>query len=188
MKTGHFAGLLGLAAIAAPGAAAQAYVGVGYTEFTYQRTAAPNFPVLMEDLTFGAVTGRVGYQINSFFAVEAESSFQVSGGGEVSVLGLPSSVPGQTVPIDLGSTFGGFAVAKLPVPPVGELFARAGIGKVGIDVSSSTGLGELGGGGIAYGAGVEINMFAMLRGRIEYTLYDIDEGFDAVSGSLLWKF
>jgi hypothetical protein len=188
MKTVHLAGLAGLAAIAVPEACAQVYAGGGYTAFTYERTETPTFSGVTDDLTFGAVTGRVGYQVNPFFAMEAEASFGVSGGGEAQLLGLPPSVPAQYASIDLGNTFGGFAVAKLPIPMVGDLFARAGIGNIEVDANPGTGLGQLGGGGAAYGAGVEINMFAMLRGRVEYTLYDIDEGFDAISASLLMKF
>ena len=57
---------LGIAAIAAPAASAQIYGGVGYTAFQAD--------VNGEDVTVGALMGRVGFKTNPFLGVEGEFS------------------------------------------------------------------------------------------------------------------
>jgi hypothetical protein len=68
--------------------------------------------------------------------------------------------------------------------------ARGGIGNVELEITTNgiSGWEAVGGSGFAYGAGVELNVFPFLRGRLEYTKYDIDEGFDSFSASILARF
>jgi hypothetical protein len=183
MKTGHLAGLLGLAAITAPGAAGQVYAGVGYTQFKTGREAA----FQENTYTLGATTARLGYQVGPFFAVEGEYSFGVEG-DMGTTMGLSPSIPVTEAPIDLDKQYGVFAVGRLPVPVVGALFARVGFSHLAVDsglVRDFIGDDQS---GSAFGAGVELPVFSLVRARAEYTHYKIDEGYDALSFTGLVKF
>ena len=93
------AAVAAVALMAAPTAAsAQAYVGLGYTQFDFDAGEAD------------AITGRLGYKFNRNFAAEAEGSFGVSDDDDV----------------ELNHNLGAYAVGILPVSDAFDLHARVG--------------------------------------------------------------
>jgi outer membrane immunogenic protein len=155
----------------APSASAQLYGGAGLTVFQAD--------VFDEDINIGAVMGRLGYEINPFFAVE----------GEVA-LGLYEDdfdVLGQQVDVGIDSGFGAFVVGKVPLAVV-DLFGRIGYADVSIEAEGGGFSASEDGSGMAYGAGINFNVL-ILRMRAEYTRYEIDDGdVDSLGLSALLKF
>lgn len=131
------------------------YVSGGYTQFDGDGGA---------DL--GAVTGRVGVNITPYVAIEGEGSFGVKGDSGT----------------DLDSELGAFVVAKLPLSPSFEVFARVGASRI----ETSPGGSE---DGVAYGAGGTFNLTPIDGIRADWTRHDYDAGnADAYSLSYVRKF
>jgi hypothetical protein len=156
----------------APSASAQLYGGAGLTIFQTD--------IDDQDINIGAAMGRLGYEINPFFAVEGEIALGLYE-DDIDVLGTP-------VDVGIDSGFGAFVVGKVPLAVV-DLFGRVGYADVSIEADAG-GLGSVSedGSGMAYGAGVNFN-FLILRMRAEYTRYEIDDGdVDSLGLSALLKF
>ncbi len=131
------------------------YVSGGYTQFDGDGGA---------DL--GAITGRVGVDLTPNFAIEGEGSFGVKGDSGT----------------DLDSEIGAFVVAKLPLSPSFDVFARAGASRI----ETSPGGSE---DGFAYGAGGTFNLTPVDGVRLDWTRHDYDVGnADAYSLSYVRKF
>jgi hypothetical protein len=168
------AATLGAAALLAPAASAQVYGGVGYTAFQAD--------VNGENVTVGAVMGRVGYKTNPFLGVEGEFSIGVQD-DDFNVLGTQVSA-------GLDSEYGVFATGWLPIPLVGDLFGRVGYAHLSVDADAG-GLGSFSqdGEGLAYGAGFQLSSIPFTKLRVEYTRYQPDEGdVDSLSLSALLQF
>ena len=168
------AATLGAAALLAPAASAQVYGGVGYTAFQAD--------VNGENVTVGAVMGRVGYKTNPFLGVEGEFSIGVQD-DDFNVLGTQVSA-------GLDSEYGVFATGWLPIPLVGDLFGRVGYAHLSVDADAG-GLGSFSqdGEGLAYGAGFQPSSIPFTKLRVEYTRYQPDEGdVDSLSLSALLQF
>ncbi len=166
---------VGAAALMAPAASAQLYAGAGYTIFQADAGSAG-------DLNLGTLMGRVGYKTNPFFGVEGEFSFGVQDES--------FDVLGTTVDIGIDNQYGVFAVGVLPVPMVGDLFARGGYASFTLDASAS-GIGSVAedGSGLAYGGGVMLNFIPFTKLRLEYTRYEPEDGeFDSLGVSGLFTF
>ena len=175
-KTAVLAGVIGAASAAAfaPEAAAQVYAGAGYT--------IVQGDVGGEDVNIGAVMGRAGFKTNPFFGVEGEVA--------IGVQEDDFNVLGTEVNVGLDSHYGVFAVGWLPVPLVGDLFARVGYADSTIE-AEATGIGSLSedGAGMAYGAGFQFSQFPFTQLRVEYTRYEPDDGeFDSIGVSALFQF
>jgi outer membrane immunogenic protein len=165
---------LGAAALLAPAASAQIYGGAGYQLFTAD--------VEGEDATVGGVMGRLGYKANPFFGVEGEVAIGIQ---EDSF-----DVLGTEVDVSLENSYGVFAVGWLPIPLVGDLFARIGYADLSVE-ASATGLGSVSdsGSGMAYGAGAQVSPFPFTKLRLEYTRYEPDDGeIDSFGVSALFQF
>lgn len=131
------------------------YVSGGYTQFDGDGGA---------DL--GAVTGRVGVNITPYIAIEGEGSFGVKGDSGT----------------DLDSELGAFVVAKLPLSPSFDVFARVGASRI----ETSPGGSE---DGVAYGVGGTFNLTPIDGIRADWTRHDYDAGnADAYSLSYVRKF
>ena len=131
------------------------YVSGGYTQFNGDGGA---------DL--GAITGRVGYNFTPYVAIEGEGSFGVKGDSGT----------------DLDSELGAYVVAKLPLSPSFDVFARVGASRI---ETSPFGSDD----GVAYGAGGTFNLTAQDGIRADWTRHDYDAGnADAYSLSYVRKF
>lgn len=174
MKLGLLAASgLGAAALLAPAASAQIYGGAGYSVFTAD--------VDGEDATVGGIIGRLGYKTNPFFGVEGELAIGVQ---EDSF-----DVLGTTVDVSLENSYGVYAVGWLPVPMIGDLFARVGYANLEVEASAGGLSASEDGSGIAYGAGAQISPFPFTKLRLEYTRYEPDDGeVDAFGVSALFQF
>lgn len=165
---------LGIAAIAAPAASAQIYGGVGYTVFQAD--------VNGDNANLGALMGRVGFKTNPFLGVEGEFSIGIQDDN--------FDVLGQQVNVGLDNEYGAFAVGWLPIPLVGDLFARVGYASLSVS-ADAPGLGSFGddGSGLAYGAGFQLSSIPFTKLRIEYTRYEPDQGdVDSLGISALLQF
>jgi hypothetical protein len=152
---------LGLSLISlclAPSAFGQVYAGAGYTALQVNNKGGTG-----DDVTLGAITGRVGYDFNSYFAVEGEASVGVADDSY-----RLSGPPSTNVTVKLDSQVGAFAVGKIPIPKFGTLFGRAGFASTNL---SPNGPGIDDGSGIAYGGGVEFGITDKFKGRLDYTKY-----------------
>jgi outer membrane immunogenic protein len=165
---------LGAAALLAPAAAAQVYAGAGYTMFTADAGG--------EDATVGGLMGRVGFKANPMLGVEGEFAIGVQ---EDSF-----DVLGTNVDVSLESSYGVFAVGWLPVPAIGDVFARVGYADLSIE-ATATGIGSVSdsGSGLAYGAGVQLNFIPFTKLRLEYTRYEPEDSeVDSFGASALFQF
>lgn len=155
----------------APSASAQLYGGVGLTVF---QTDFDD-----QDINIGAAMGRLGYEINPFFAVEGELALGLYE-DDVDVLGVP-------VDVGIDSGYGAFIVGKAPLGVI-DVFGRIGYAEVNIEGSAGGFSASEDGSGMAFGAGVNFNVL-ILRMRAEYTRYEIDDGdVDSLGISALLKF
>lgn len=86
-----------------------------------------------QDLKINMITGRLGYRINDFLAIEGEAGFGLGGDNfqqavPVDVTGVGTVNVDTDVDLDVNSYAGIFARGILPVGDQFELFARAGYG------------------------------------------------------------
>lgn len=162
------------AIILAPAASAQLYGGVGYTVFQADTGAG--------DANLGTLMGRLGYKASPILGIEGEASFGVQDES--------FDVLGTTVDVGIENQYGVFAVGMLPVPAIGDIFARAGYASITVDASAS-GIGSISedGSGLAYGAGVMLNFIPFTKLRLDYTKYEAGDGeFDSLGVSGLFTF
>ena len=83
---------------------------------------------------------------------------------------------------DLDNEFGAFVVAKLPLSPSFDLFARVGASRIETSPGGSQD-------GVAYGAGGTFNLTPIDGIRADWTRHDYDAGnADAYSLSYVRKF
>ena len=178
MKLLLSAAAAGVALFAASGAAAQMaplYGNIGYTHYAADAGG--------EDVTLGAITGRIGARFTPNFALEGEGSFGVKDHEE--------SAGGVTASLGLNHQAIGYVVGFLPVSPNADLFARLGYGVTDLEL-------ELTGGGfsgsdsesegtIAFGAGGQYFFDGLNGVRAEYTRYDFqDDGGDIDSVAIAY--
>ncbi len=164
---------LAAAAIIAPAASAQVYGGVGYSTFTADAGG--------EDATVGGVMGRLGFKSNPFFGVEGEVAIGIQEDN--------FDVLGTQVDVSLENSYGVYAVGWLPIPLVGDVFARVGYADLSIEASAlGTSISDSGS-GLAYGAGIQLSSIPFTKLRLEYTRYQPDEAeVDSFGISALLQF
>lgn len=123
-------------------------------------------------VNLGALEARLGIQVTSHLAFEAEAAVGLA---DDTVLGTP---------VELTSSFGLFAVGRLPVTENIDLLARVGAAGSTFDVGGAP-LREQ---GKAYGLGIQ-SFFSPNDGvRLDYTRYDFDDVADVWSLSYVRKF
>ena len=131
------------------------YVSGGYTHFDGDGGAE-----------LGALTGRVGVNLNQNFAIEGEASFGISDDSGT----------------ELDNELGVFVVGKLPVSQSFDVFARVGLARI----ETSPGGSE---DGLAYGVGGTLNLSPVDGIRLDWTRHDYDVGeVDAISLSYVRGF
>ena len=140
------------------------YADAGYTHLTADLEVGTS----SADIDLGAISGRVGYDINPNFGVEGELAIGVN--DEEATEG------GVTASLGLNYLVGAYGKAQLPVAENVNLFARAGIVNAELEVEV-TGLGSVSdsetGAGYGFGGTVDINERFYVRG--DYTRYDIED-------------
>ncbi len=136
------AALFAVPAIAQAQAQAQVYGNVGYAV------------VDVDPLSLGAVQGRLGVQINPYFAIEGEAAIGVA----------------DDFGVELSHEVGVFAVGKMPVSEALNLFARLGYSTGELE----GGGGSISGSGVAYGLGAEAFFTTNDGVRVDWTRHDVD--------------
>lgn len=161
-------------AAAQPAKASGVYATGGYTLLD---------PRGQGDATLGALTARIGYQINRYVGLEAEGGLGVddghfaTGAGARGVYGLDYSV-------------GAFGVARYPVTDRLDVFARAGVvhakftGKARIaNAVARFGVKDE---WLAGGAGAQFNIDEQNAVRGEFTRYEDNDSDDVSAWSLAY--
>jgi len=138
----------------------------------------------IEDANITMLTGRLGYRLNDFFAVEGEVGFGL-GGDEfdrqipVQVLGTTQNV-GANISLDVKNYYIAFARGILPVSEQFDVFARVGYGKATAEADitgslagfTAMGSAEEKASDFAYGVGAQFNFTETDGIRADYTRLD----------------
>ena len=174
MKT-LLAAAAGIALLAgATSASAENYASIGYSKID------------LEDVDLGAVSARVGTNINPWFGVEGELSVGVQ---DESVT-IPAGQPGAgTYSIEMKHSVAVFAVARAPLGEGFTVFARGGYhsSKYDATIPGLAGSGSLD--GIAYGVGAQYDFGGVHGIRGDFTRYDVEDlDSDVYSISYVRKF
>lgn len=157
----------------ASAASAETYGSIGYSKID------------LSDVDLGAVTARVGANINSWFGVEGE----VSVGVQDESVTIPVGQPGAgTYAIELKHSVAVFAVARAPVAEGFSVFGRVGYAtskfEATIPGTNVSGSAE----GVAYGVGAQYD-FGVNGVRADFTRYDVEfDDADAYTISYVRKF
>jgi len=197
----HRIATLGLAALGmstpalAQEAPARFYGEVGFTELL--AAGEEDSPGNQSDTVLGAVTGRVGAQLNRFVGVEGELSLGVVEDEDSGELALGGAVAPFTATTKLNNAYAGYVVGSVPVSERIDFFGRIGLGHAEVEAearAASLNLAETvsaGGDFFALGVGGRF-MFDDRNGvRADYTRYELfDDGgnLDSVSISYVRKF
>lgn len=156
------AAVVSAAALAALPAAAQTapsfYGNVGYTA------------VDTDDVTLGALTGRVGAQFHPNFAVEGEAGFGVKDDS--------ANVGGVNVKGELKHQVAVYGVGILPVNDKFDLLARVGYGTTKVEASALGVSASDSQESWNYGVGAQYSFDGANGVRVDYTRYDFNGDFD----------
>jgi len=137
-----------------------------------------------EDANITMLTGRLGYRLNDFFAVEGEVGFGL-GGDEfdrqipVQVLGTTQNVDAN-ISLDVKNYYIAFARGILPVSEQFDVFARVGYGEATAEADitgslagfTASGSAEEKASDFAYGVGAQFNFTETDGIRADYTRLD----------------
>jgi opacity protein-like surface antigen len=166
------------------------YVTLGATNLSSEvdlsdlDVAGQNVDFGSEDISVIMLTGRLGYRLNDFFAVEGEAGFGL--GGDDFERAVPVNVQGTTINVNtnvdltVDNYFAGFARGIFPVSEQFDIFARLGYGQATAKadiVASAAGLTTSGSAeedadGLAYGVGAQFNFTDHDGIRADYTRLD----------------
>ena len=131
------------------------------------------------DVSFEAVTGRLGARFAKHVAVE----------GELTVGFEQDKVDGVTV--ELTNDYGIYGVGLLPMTDNADLIARVGFGRTNIEAGDE----DLSHEGVRYGVGAQFFFNGMSGVRIDFTRYDLgdemtgeEQDADAYTVSYVHKF
>ena len=138
----------------------------------------------VEDASITMLTGRLGYRLNDFFAVEGEVGFGLGGDDfdraiPVQVLGTTATVD-TNVTLDVKNYYIAFARGILPVSEQFDVFARVGYGQATAEADvvgslagfTASGSAEDDADGFAYGVGAQFNFTDNDGIRADYTRLD----------------
>lgn len=163
MKTLMIAASVAALSLAFP-ALAHAEGGV-YTTIGYAN-------VDVDPVNLGAIQGRLGMTFTPHLGIEGELALGVA----------DDDILGTTV--ELSNSYGVFAVARAPVSENVNLFIRAGLASVEVDVGGTSAKEH----GAAYGVGVEGFFTAKDGVRFDYSRYEFGGDADVWSLSYVRKF
>ncbi len=152
-----------------------------------------------------AFTGRVGYRIFDYLAIEGEAGFGLSGDSvneSVPVtantpLGTFSANADTTIDADIDDYFGVFARGILPVSDQFELHARLGYGTASASLDATATIPNLGSAsasesdsidGIAYGIGGQYNFSGQHGIRFDFAAIDGDTTANILTGTYVFNF
>lgn len=189
-KYSFYLAVLFSALLASPAAAADksgAYVNIGITQLsadvdltdTQVQGQIANLGEQSLDITM--VTGRVGYRLNDYLAIEGEAGFGL--GGDDFNQAVPVNVGGTNINVDtnvgldVDNYFIGFARGIFPVSEQVDIFIRGGYGTASAEAditASAAGLSASGSvsdsfDGFAYGIGGQFNFTNNDGIRADYT-------------------
>ncbi len=138
----------------------------------------------VQDADITMISGRLGYRINDFFAVEGEAGFGLGGDDfdravPINVLGNIANVD-TNVTLDVKNYYIAFARGILPVSEDFDLFARIGYGQATAEADivgtfsgfTASGSAEDDASGLAYGVGAQFNFTESDGIRADYTRLD----------------
>lgn len=139
-----------------------------------------------DDVTLGALGGKLGLRFMQYFGVEGEAQFGVSG-DSVSCSGCTGDID-----VDLKHDYGIYAIGFLPLNPNFDLFARIGYGSAEVEASVGSVSVSDDDDSIRWGAGGQFFFDGVNGIRAEYTnsgnLDDSDAEFDAFTISYTRRF
>jgi len=138
----------------------------------------------VQDLDITMITGRIGYRINDYFAVEGEAGFGF--GGDDFNQAVPVNVAGTTlnvdtnIGLDVENYYVGFARGILPVSEDFDIFARIGYGQASASADITASLAGISASGsvedeaddFAYGVGAQYDFTENDGIRADYTRLD----------------
>lgn len=143
-----------------------------------------------ESLTATMATGRVGYQLNDYFAVEAEAGFGLDGDDIQRTVPVDTGIIG-TVNVDVDGSieiknyYGVFARGIFPVSDTFDIFGRIGYGSVEVEADATGTLAGLGSvsasestseSDFAYGLGAEFSFGAASQHGLRFDASAISDG------------
>ena len=148
-----------VSALAAPAfaqsATAEAPRGYGSLGYTY-----------LDDAYTGAVTGRLGVNLNRYLAVETEASVGVRD-HDYELAGVDGTLKHEW-------DAAGYVVGKYPIGDRMELFARGGYGHTELKQEIAGQTTDVGGDHWSYGAGATYNLDGANGVRADWTRRDFD--------------
>ncbi len=159
------------------------YVNIGATLLNADLDSSGDAAVdalLGDSLTFTAVTGRAGYRLTDYLAVEGEVGIGLGGedlNDTVTVQGIDVAVNGD---VKVDAYYAAFARGILPVSEDFDIFARVGYGQaeLGVDITasaegltSSVSESETGD-DFLFGVGAEYGFTQNDGVRLDYTRFD----------------
>lgn len=162
--------------IAAPAFAQEQEAPRGYGSLGYTHLEG-------DKATTGAVTGRLGVNLNRYLALETEASVGVKE-DEFDVAGVEGTTKQEW-------DAAGYVVGKLPVGDRLELFARGGYGHTELKTDFAGVTSDVGGDSWNYGAGATYTLDGVNGVRADWTRRDYRETgveADAYSLSFVRKF
>lgn len=167
-------------------------LGFTHASTTVDRTLQTSDQEQSFDVSFGAVTGRLGTRFGRYFGAEAEGSVGVTTDEQT------LAIDGATIDFSSRLRFevAAFGVAFLPVGPDAELFARLGVGHAAadtkIDIRGVPGANfgsDDGAGFLGFGAGGQYFFDGRNGVRAEYTRWEFeDQGSHTLSLSYARRF
>lgn len=132
-------------------------------------------------LNISMITGRLGYRLNDYFAVEGELGFGLGGDSinqfvPINVGGVSANVD-TNADLDVKNYYIGFARAILPVSDQFDVFARLGYGQATAEADITASLSGFSASasaeekvsGLAYGVGGQFNFTEADGIRADYT-------------------
>jgi hypothetical protein len=163
-----FAALAAAAAVAAP---ASAQTLPSYLAPVSYNGSVAYTGVDTQGADLGAVTFRLGADLGKYFGVEGEGSF--------GVVDQDGSIGGVATKLHLNDQYAGYGVARYPLLPNANLFARVGYGHSDVKASASAGglsaSQTVGLDSWNYGGGANYFFDAKNGVRVEYTRFDFQD-------------
>jgi opacity protein-like surface antigen len=159
-----------VAVLAAPAFAQESnfYGNVGYSHIS------------TDDADLGAIALRGGVDFNQNFGAEIEGAFGIND--------EEFDIGGTTANLELKHSIGAFAVGKMPVSPMVDLFGRVGYVNVELEASGAGTTVSDDDSALAFGVGGQFALDDKNGIRVGYTNYDFDESADVFDVAYVRQF